>query len=172
MRVSKKWDLWLNSDKQTHFPENCDNPVMPSGACTSFHAPREHWSIGALLIFFCSRIVLQKMYEVLLQRSTGSKEHLTRLSLCSLLSCLSLPLIGPRRPVRASDWMLLAPCSSGVQDVRATRNRNWTPMQKNSIIAPMLLCSNAPLEHEKMYKPQSRSSRYNPWAPFKAECLD
>ena len=88
-----------------------------NGACTSFHAPREHWSIGALLIFFCSRIVLQKMYEVLLQRSTGSKEHLTILSLCSLLSCLSLPLIGPRRPVRASDWMLLAPCSSGVQDV-------------------------------------------------------
>ena len=110
-------------------------------ACTSFHPPREHRSTGALLIFFCSRIVLQKMYEVLLQRSTGSKEHLTRLSLCSLLSCLSLPLIGPRRPVRASDWMLLAPCSSGVQDVRATRNRNWTPMQKNSIIAPMLLCS-------------------------------
>ena len=45
------------------------------GACTSFHAPREHWSIGALLIFFCSRIVLQKMYEVLLQRSKGAKEQ-------------------------------------------------------------------------------------------------
>ena len=43
------------------------------GACTSFHAPREHWSIGALLIFFCSRIVLQKMYEV--QRSKGAKEQ-------------------------------------------------------------------------------------------------
>lgn len=38
------------------------------GACRTFHPPREHRSRGALLIFFCSRIVLQKMYEVLLQR--------------------------------------------------------------------------------------------------------
>ena len=58
-------------------------------ACTSFHPPREHRSTGALLIFFCSRIVLQKMYEVLLQRSTGSKEHFKIVTLLSALLSLT-----------------------------------------------------------------------------------
>ena len=48
------------------------------GAGTCYVPPKEHRSRGALLIFFCFRIVLQKMYEVLLRRSTGPKEHFKR----------------------------------------------------------------------------------------------
>ena len=92
------------------------------------------------------------MYKVLLQRSTGSKEHLTRLSLCSLLSCLSLPLIGPRRPVRASDWMLLFSFAP-VEHRRMYELLVVVIGHLGRKIVLLLLCSYAPLEEDKMYKP-------------------
>ena len=82
----------LKSHSENHrYYDNPDCAVQVLiDACTSFHPPREHRSTGALLIFFCSRIVLQKMYEVLLQRSTGSKEHFKKIVL--LLLCSYAPL--------------------------------------------------------------------------------